>query len=531
MIEMHYELFMWMSIAVLVVSLLALHCNMSRDLMMLQQNSYMNDRYIRWFNQSNESTNYIRIGACISLLLCLVRHIPFWSGMGCAIIIMLWISATLMRRKYKKPLVVTKRVKRLYAVFALLNIAVITLAGIFTGTVYYAGIAALALNVVSPLVMLLANILLRPVEKHINRGFYNEARNILQSMPDLKIIGVTGSYGKTSTKHYLNRILSEKYDVMMTPGNFNTTLGVIRTVREHLKPYNEVFIVEMGAKQTGDIKEICDLVHPTIGIVTAVGEQHLESFKTIENVQRTKFELIDALPADGLAVVNNDFAMAASRNVDNVTCRRYAVSNTAGADYVAEITDVTPAGTTFKVSGDGNEYTFHTRLVGECNISNLTAAVIVALKLDVDPAKIAYAIEKIEQVEHRLNMKHTAGGVTIIDDAYNSNPTGSKMALDVLSAMTQGKRIIVTPGMVELGDKQYELNKELGRYAASRADVIIIVGQYNKDALSEGLAEGEADSDKVYFASTFAEAQHILAQILKKGDTVLYENDLPDTFK
>ena len=183
------------------------------------------------------------------------------------------------------------------------------------------------------------------------------------------------------------------------------------------------------------------------------------------------------------------------------------------------------------MKGDGKEYEFHTRLVGECNISNLTAAVIAALKLGVEEKKIAYAIEKIEQVEHRLNMKRTAGGVTIIDDAYNSNPTGSKMALDVLSAMKQGQRIIVTPGMVELGDRQYELNKELGAYAAGRADKIIVVGQYNKDALSEGVAEGGATEEQVLFAATFNEAQQLLSKILKRGDTVLYENDLPDTFK
>lgn len=526
-----YELISGMSAAVLAVALLALYCNIRRDLMMFQQNSYMNDRYIRWFNQSGESTNYLRIGGCIALLLCLVRHIPFWASGGCAALIMTWIAVSLFTRKYKKPLVVTKRVSRLFVVTALLSVCVTAVAWIVTDSILYAAVAAVALNVLSPIVMLLSNLMLRPVEKHINRGFYNDAQSILQSMPDLKIIGVTGSYGKTSTKHYLNRILSEKYDVVMTPGNFNTTLGVIRAVREYLKPYNEVFIVEMGAKQLGDIKEICDLVHPSIGIVTAVGEQHLESFKTIENVQRTKFELVDALPKDGLAIVNNDFKMAANRKVDNVKCSRYAVSNADGADFVASVKDVTPDGTTFTVRGNDREHEFHTRLVGECNISNLTAAVVAALELGVEEKKIAYAIDKIEQVEHRLNMKRTAGGVTIIDDAYNSNPTGSKMALDVLSAMTQGKRIVVTPGMVELGDRQYELNKELGLYAASRADVIIVVGQYNKDALSEGLSEGGAENDRIYFASTFGEAQHILGQILKKGDTVLYENDLPDTFK
>lgn len=526
-----YELILWMSIGLLAVAMLALHCNMRRDLMMLQQNSYMNDRYVRWFNQSNESTNYQRIGGCIALFLCLMTNIPYCIGCGCAILIMLWISIVLLRRKYKKPLVVTKRVKRLYAVNAVLNIAIIALTWVLTGKAVYGAVVAVALNVVSPLIMLVSNIVLRPVEKHINQKFYDEAKAILQSMPDLKIIGVTGSYGKTSTKHYLNRILSEKYDVMMTPGNFNTTLGVIRTIREYLKPYNEVFIVEMGAKQLGDIKEICDLVHPTIGIVTAVGEQHLESFKTIENVQRTKFELVDSLPSDGLAILNNDFAMVASRKVDNVKSIRYAVSNGEHADYTATITEVAHHGTSFTVAGGGREYHFHTRLVGECNISNLTAAVIAAISLGVEENKIAYAIEKIEQVEHRLNMKRTAGGVTIIDDAYNSNPTGSKMALDVLSSMNEGQRIIVTPGMVELGEKQYELNKELGRYAATRADVIIVVGQYNQEALSEGLTEGGATEEKIKYASTFAEAQQILTQILKRGDIVLYENDLPDTYK
>lgn len=527
---MPYELVLGLTIAVLAVGLLALRCNYRRDLMMFQQNSYMPDRYGRWFNESWESTNYIRIGACISVLMCLAHNLPYVFGAGFAVVIMAWISISLIRRKYKKPLVMTRRAWRIYGMEIFLSAAVIAVAGVLTHSWQYVAVAVLALNVLSPLMMMLSNLILKPVEKHINRGFYNEARDILRSMPYLKIIGVTGSYGKTSTKHYLNRILSEKYDVMMTPGNFNTTLGVIRTVREHLKPYNEVFIVEMGAKQLGDIKEICDLVHPQIGIVTAVGPQHLESFKSIENVQRTKFELVDSLPSDGLAVVNADFEMAANRPVGNVACVRYGIDNK-DADYVAEVKSIDATGTSFTVAGAGKTYEFHTRLVGQCNVSNLTAAVIVALQLGVEIDKIRYAVEKIEQVEHRLNMKRTAGGVTIIDDAYNSNPTGSKMAVDVLSAMTSGKRIMVTPGMVELGERQYELNKELGRYAAQKVDVIIVVGEYNREAICEGLAEGGADESKVKHASTFAEAQDILSQILKNGDIVLYENDLPDTFK
>lgn len=373
---------------------------------------------------------------------------------------------------------------------------------------------------------------MKPVEASINKKYYNEAAHILNSMPDLKIIGITGSFGKTSTKHYLHRILSEHYDVLMTPGSYNTPMGVIRTIREMMQPYNQVFICEMGAKQIGDIKEICDLVHPHMGIITAVGPMHLESFKTIENVQKTKFELIDALPSDGTAIINNDFEYCANRTINNVNTIRYAVSSLENADYKAHNVQYSPLGTTFTISGPNDfKIELATQLIGECNISNLVAAVIVAIKLGVPAERIKYAVGRIEQVEHRLNLKRTAGGVNIIDDAFNSNPTGSKMAVDALSQFSTGKRIIVTPGMIELGERQYELNKELGAYIGGKVDIAIIVGSYNRDAIIEGIKSSEFNEDGLYIVDSFNEAQSLLSQKLTSGDTVLYENDLPDTFK
>ena len=162
-------------------------------------------------------------------------------------------------------------------------------------------------------------------------------------------------------------------------------------------------------------------------------------------------------------------------------------------------------------------------------MSNLIAAVVVALRLGVPEEKIRRAVERIEPVEHRLSMKRTPGGVTIIDDAFNSNPSGSAMALDVLAAMTPGKRIIIPPGMIELGEKQYELNFEFGQHIARSADVAIVVGEYNRAAIVEGIASQPAPKAEVIEAATFAEAQQRLAVIVSSGDTVLYENDLPDT--
>lgn len=525
-------------IVIAVLAALNLGQELRRDLMMFQQNSYRRDRYQRWLRSSADTTSAWRLSAMVIFLMSL-------TGFGLELIAMPLIGlfscshyAVLAAKKYKLPLVWTKRALRIYTVAVIISLAVCGAAELlFDGhdAVRFSSIAAITLMgcyCASHIIIVIANYLLTPIEKAINRKFYNDAASRLASMPGLKIIGVTGSYGKTSTKHYLHRILSEQYDTLMTPGNFNTTLGVVRTIREHLKPYNEVFVVEMGAKEVGDIKEICDLVHPQAGIVTAVGPQHLESFKTIENIQSTKFELVDSLPADGFAVVNNDFSLIADRKVDNVKCLRYAVSTPEGAGLTAKDITYGPTGTDFTaVAADGWQLRLHTRLVGECNISNLLAAIAIARYLGVSDAKIKYAVGEIEQVEHRLSIRRAPGGTVVIDDAYNSNPVGSAMALDVLSGMKEGRRIVVTPGMVELGERTYELNRSFGEKIAGSADIAVIVCKYNRDAILEGIKNKGMRADAIYTVDSFADAQKLLAGMLRAGDTVLYENDLPDTYK
>ena len=525
-----------------ITSLIALIFDLKRSLMMLQQNSYRNERYYRWLNDSGESTSYTRIFAILIGLAGMVYFIPRSIALAVAFVFSIYLIVKLARQKYKKPLVFTRRAIRIYSVAIIIVLAI--LASLYISKcggcaicdasgLYATTVASMVMIAASFVIIIIANFILTPVEKLINRHYYNDAKRRLASMPNLKIIGITGSYGKTSTKHYLYRILSEQFDTLITPGSYNTTLGVVRTIREQLQPYNEVFVVEMGAKQQGDIREICELVHPTIGIITAVGEQHLETFKTIERVQATKFELVDALPADGLAVVNNDFEYVANRKVENVECRRYAVSNPENADFIATDIHYDASGTSFVIKGKDTELSLHTRLVGECNVSNLIAAVIVAKHLGVPDEKIRVAVEHIQQVEHRLSMKRTPNGITIIDDAFNSNPTGSKMAVDVLASMTSGKRIIITPGMIELGEHQFDRNRELGEHIARNVDVAIIVGEYNREAIFEGI--NSADEKPKGFVcikvDSFGEAQKRLAEIARSGDTVLYENDLPDTFK
>lgn len=531
---------MTLTLILFILVLCIVSCNLcaelKRDLMMMQQNSYRTERYMRWLRTSGDTTSVVRlIGMCVFLIALVVFADPRWA-MGIMAAFAGGSYVSLVTRKYKKPLIWTPRAKRIYAVSALLSLIVVAFSLLLAddsaeSRLFVASVTATGLYCASHMVMIAAVWILSPVESRINHSYYADAERILRSMPSLRIIGITGSYGKTSTKHYLHRILSEEFSVTMTPGSFNTTMGVIRTVREYLKPYDEIFIVEMGAKQPGDIREICDLVHPQMAILTAVGEQHLESFKTIENVQRTKFELVDSLPADGFAVINNDFPYIASRQVSNVETVRYAVSAPDGATWRATDIEYSADGTDFTAEGPGVSLRLHTRLVGECNISNLLGCVVMALHLGVPEQKIRLAVADIRQVEHRLNVKRTPSGITIIDDAFNSNPAGSAMALDVLARMNTGRRIIITPGMIELGDRQEELNREFGRRIARCADIAIVVGQYNRQAITSGITEGGMPDANMKIADTFAHAQQILAEVARTGDTVLYENDLPDTFK
>lgn len=494
------------------------------DIHMFQLSSYRYSRYFRWLVPGNIISQK-RFFAFMMLVPALV---PNYVGVGFATGITIGAWAVAWREKFKTPLVYTMRVKRLFATNILLFVAITALALLFATE--WATVIIAATLILSNFLMLLANLVNTPIEKAINRHYYNDAKRIIDSHKGLIIIGVTGSFGKTSTKNYLASVLAEKYNVLVTPGNFNTLLGVIRTIREQLRPYHQVFIVEMGAKQNNDIKEICDLVHPTIGIVTAVGEMHLETFKTVENIQETKFELINSLPAGGLGVINHDSEYIKSYKGIKSPCKiiRYAVEGE--GDYKANDVVYGAGGVSFTL-GNGEHYC--SRLLGVGNLLNILASIAVADHLGVPANKQRNAIARLQPVEHRLSMK-VANGITVLDDAYNSNPTGAKMSLGVLKEFAVGegnKRIVITPGFVEMGTRQADANKELGRTIAVSCDYAIIVNAVNREAIKSGIEEGGLPAEKYFLADSLNHAHQQLAKILRPGDVVLYENDLPDNFR
>lgn len=434
----------------------------------------------------------------------------------------------LPKKHYKTPLKCTMRVKRLIVTMAAIYLLPIIPLFISESYIVSAMAVMMLFLFLIPWFMLIANALNRPLELLINRWYIGDAKKILKSCPNLTVIGITGSFGKTSVKYFLDTLLSVKYNVLKTPGNFNTPLGVVRTIRDSLRATHEIFLCEMGAKNVGDIKEICDIVRPKHGIITSVGPMHLESFKTIENVRKTKFELADALPEGGMLFLNYDSEEVLLANHRH-THVAYGIDDRSGY-YVTDLS-ISERGSQFTVHAPGGDScTYRTELIGRHNVVNICGAIAVANSLGISLEELKPAVRRLESVPHRLQLINK-GGMTIIDDAYNSNPSGTKAALEALS-MAQGMKIMVTPGMIELGDKEYELNREFGRNAAKVCDYIALVGEKQTRAIYDGLKEAGFSEEKIFIARDLKCAMDNVYSLSNddKRKIILLENDLPDNY-
>lgn len=504
---------------------------------MFQLNSYKPKVQLKWLKDN--ARGFLALNASFFALgiACAVISVALPLSSAAHGFLLLLISATLlicavsMRPRHAKiPLKYTARIKRLITTLSIIYIipaAALLILFDWGSTVVFAALYPLWV-LLAPFAVLLANLINRPVEQAINRHYINDAKRILRECPNLTVIGITGSFGKTSVKYFLDELLSVKFNVLKTPGNFNTPLGVVKTVRGGLRATHDIFLCEMGAKNVGDIKEICDIVHPKHGIITSVGPMHLESFKTLENVKKTKFELADALPEDGCLWLNLD-----DENIRECSKGRhyigYGIDSKAG--YYAEDLSISSNGSEFTVvSPSGEKCRYKTKLIGRHNIINICGAISAANTLGIPLEDLKQAVRRLESVPHRLELKKN-GDVTIIDDAYNSNPSGAKAAAEALRDM-DGFRILCTPGMIELGEKEYSLNREFGETAADCCDFAVTVGSTNKEALTEGLMQGGMPSEKIYNAQDLKDAMQKIYSLTTDGKKkiILLENDLPDNY-
>ncbi len=502
---------------------------------MLQQNWYDEDnRYLKWII-NNPYKVFIESDMCFVIFIATI-FIPVEIGiiafstfyLACIYVVYKYRQKT----QVKKPLVITKRVKRLLVTIGLLYLIVIAETILFynENVVGYYYLVIGATVYITYFLVMVANTFNKPIEKYVYNYYKRQAIKKLRNMPDLDVIGITGSYGKTSSKNILNDILSVKFNVLPTPKNYNTTYGLMLSINNYLDKFTEVFIAEMGAFKVGEIKELCDFVQPKYGILTTIGTAHLESFGSIENIQKGKFELIESLPSDGVAVLNKDDEMQVNYHIKSDCKKLWIGIDNKEADVHATNIKMSYNGMTFDCifKGDKNKYNFSTRLLGRANIYNILAGITLGKYLGISIEQLIIGVRRVKAIEHRLELKKY-GTINIIDDAYNSNPVGSKMALDVLNLMP-GYKIIVTPGMIELGDKQYELNMKFGEYMADVCDEVILVGEEQTKPIYDGLMHKKYNPKHIHIINDVKIAFELMQKLKEKETYVLLENDLPDIF-
>ena len=507
-----------------------------KSLHMLQQNRYNRGyRYIKWIIK-NYKDNFINMNL-LFLVFLLTMFSETLTEITPYIFIIVYLFITYVfvenrkKEKHKLPLKYTARIKRLMItntiIYLIPCIIILTTFDEYNLSIYYLVLGFM--SYINLFIIMLANFLNRPVEKLVGLHFENKAKTKLACMTNMEVIGVTGSYGKTSTKNILHDILSVKYNVFKTPANFNTPFGLMITINEHLDIYNDFFIAEMGACKKGEIKELCDLVHPKYGILTRVGLAHLETFGSEEAIQHTKFELIESLPSDGIGILNGDDEKQLSYKIKNDCKILWIGIDNKKVDCYAKDIELTYKGTKFTaVFKDGNEYEFETKLLGRNNIYNILAGITLGKELGISITNLQKAVKRVAPIEHRLSMTKYYD-INIIDDAYNSNPMGCKMALEVLNMMP-GKHIVVTPGMIEVGAKEDEVNKEFGRQIADNTDEVILIGEEKTKPIYEGLIEKQFPKEKIHILNDVMDAFTLMLKLKDKETYVLLENDLPDSF-
>ena len=542
-IDMPVRVLVLASILVILIAIKHIH--------IMQLNSYNFDQQIIWYKKNLNSFISFMVLALIVFLNLLIQKntsVNFYKSISTLIsliiilIILLVILIENLPRKQKKKLVYTNRIKRLLAI-CLIIFLIVFIFSFIANTNENIRVASLLLVVAfSPLFIFFAFCISLPIENGIRKKFMNEAKAIIDANADLFVIGITGSFGKTSVKYYLSTILKSKYSVCMTPESFNTAMGATLTIKNDLRNIDDIFICEMGARRVGDIKEICDIVSPNGAIITDVGNMHLDTFKTIENVLNTKFELVESAVhsrktckfGENPILVNGDNELIRKKVIDSfgITERRYIKyygfnkENTFYADSIVS----SDKGTKFRFNSESNVCEeFETRLLGKYNIMNLVAAISYSLLIGVDMPTIKNAIKSIEPVPHRLQILPYGSNDLIIDDAYNSNPLGARNAVDVLSSFDGYTKVLITPGMVELSDKQDTENEKFAEYAGSKVDYAIVVGHTNKIALDKGFGKS-LPKDKLLNIERIEDAINYVRLNISGKKVILLENDLSDNY-
>ncbi len=517
-----------------------------------QIEEYMSGRTLRWLFAKRDRwlptrpTAAALIGSVFAFLSEAPESVfPAIIGIVAAIIAVIPPDEGEIKKKFRA----TDRAKRMLgAAFVVTALLMLLGAAVINGAISSAEFRGIVLTLFgwliflgAPLWLIAGNLLMTPVEAFFRRQFINRARHVLERV-NPTVIGITGSYGKTTTKVFLAHILNGRYHAYPTPKSYNTLMGVCIAINNDIANDQRVeyFIAEMGAYVPGEIERIAELTHPTISVVVEVGPQHLERFGDLDTVATAKYEIIKALPPDGVGVFNWDNPYIRAMIERGYPATRLAVSRQIDPAnpppnpprFVASEINETLDNLIFRVTDleTGATEVFVTSVVGEHNVTNILLATAVAVQEGMALKEIAGRVRTLQPAESRLTRQTTAQGITIINDAYSANPVGVIGSLKVLALHQTGKRLLITPGMVELGSLMEQENRKLGEIAAQHATDVILVGSKQTEPIQAGLLSAGFPTDRLHVVETLAEAVNWYQSNLKAGDTVLFLNDLPDTY-
>lgn len=520
------------SIMLVVILLFFFYTPTRQAMHMFQQNRYQLPRYIVWLKQEivyrrkKILFTFLCLMATYGLYLVSSNDLP-----SILLLLLLLIYSYIFfrmedQRNYRKPMVFTHRIQRLLCAFYVFYfIMLLFMVWVVSLDVW---IALIPFLYFMPWFALIAiALIMQPIEERIRRYFVHDAQMLLRRHKDLCIVGITGSYGKTSVKNILHTLLSDTYYTLMTPQSYNNMMGITLSIREHLQNLHEVFLCEMGADHVHEIERLMEFVKPRFGIVSAVGPQHLSTFHSLDNILHEKMQMIEKLPANGVGFINIDNELIRSYTIHN-TCRIVRYGTREEADVRVCDIHYTKNGSSFTVVCDNERYVFTTRLLGRHNILNIAAGIAVARTMHVEWDVLQKLCASLDYVEHRLQVRN-GGRYTILDNAYNSNPEGADASLEVLAQM-EGKRIIVTPGFLDLGEEGMQAHIRLGQQIASCVDEVVLVGEQQTKDIVKGLRKKQFPLTHLHVVQGIDEAFALLNNLADTDTTVLLENDLPDAF-
>jgi UDP-N-acetylmuramoyl-tripeptide--D-alanyl-D-alanine ligase len=407
------------------------------------------------------------------------------------------------------------------SLFAILGSVYLILQGFFYGVISSILILALGLFVLYflvPFIVVVAMYLLQIPVMLAKSFIYEKAARKIASMPDLTVIGITGSYGKSSTKEFLAQILENKFKVIKTPKNINTEIGISKFILQKLNSRNGIFIVEMGAYKRNEIKRICDIVKPRIGIVTGINEQHLDLFKSFENIISTKYELIESLPKNSLAVFNGEneycLEMAEGWPYKKIVYTTLSLRGAVATKQSRGITTGSPRPADAELA--------MTKSLPKHYLLNLAGAVEVAKYLGMNEGEIKEAVKSIKLTDRMMKTFIGRDGALVIDDSYSANPSGVLAGLDYLAEQKQKTKIVVMPCLIELGEKAEEVHRKIGKRIGEVCDVAIIT---THDYFHEMKQEA---GDKVVLAFQSEKVIELLKDKLGSDTAVLLEGRLAE---